>query len=745
MRFRRGAAAALWAASWMVWLPGEAAQGARVPGHPTVISGIPWQENRPDPKVIYGDDDRRDVYQETDTTRLQWAASVCGLVDESALVDNANGTYALLMDEYRIAGAPPCAGEAFGDQPTAPWCTGFMVGPDLVATAGHCVDQASLPGVRFVFGFQMLDESTPASVLDESQVYQGVQVVGRELSADHDYSIVRLDRPITAPGAHILPLRRSGEITEGTPVGVIGHPSGLPLKIAFGGATRVRDASPEGYFTANTDSYGGNSGSPVFNPATGLVEGILVRGADDYVLEGECFQSVVLNPQEGAEDVSKAATFAQYVVTPAGFVRLNKTAYACSDVMTITVADTDLMGGGTVNVSVVAEPAGDVETVTLVEQPSQGQFSGTISINTHGAAPGDGAINATAGDMLTVTYEDADTGDGTGATVTAQAPMDCLAPVIGSVAVTDIAGASVWVRFTTDEPCFAIVRAQADDGTPVQVIGNMTRQHAVRLQPLAPLTRYQFSVEAVDAAGNGTVDNNGGNAYHFKTREPRNYLTQFVDAQCDLPHYCVTFTPDPQTGYRTCYYRAAAFPVPTEDADVLELSDDSFKRVVLADGKTVTFFGEAYNEFFVGSNGYITFGAGDVYFFPEPEWHFLLPRIAGLYTDLAPHRSGQVLVKQLPESVAVTYLDVPDIQNNTQSFQIELRFDGDIRITWLTLTQPEGIAGLSDGSGLQPDFEFTELTGAPRCVAKGMPAPGIPGLMLMALALATAARKRLRP
>lgn len=36
-------------------------------------------------------------------------------------------------------------------------------------------------------------------------------------------------------------------------------PAGLPTKIA-GGAT-MRDASPNGYYVANLDTYGGNSGS----------------------------------------------------------------------------------------------------------------------------------------------------------------------------------------------------------------------------------------------------------------------------------------------------------------------------------------------------------------------------------------------------------------------------------------------------------------------------------------------------
>ncbi|MGK7898838.1 MAG: serine protease [Xenococcus sp. (in: cyanobacteria)] len=69
-------------------------------------------------------------------------------------------------------------------------------------------------------------------------------------------------------GHTIVPIRRSGKIKDEKNVFVIGHPSGLPLKFANG--TQVRDHSPSSFFVANLDTYGGNSGSPVFNEDEGL-------------------------------------------------------------------------------------------------------------------------------------------------------------------------------------------------------------------------------------------------------------------------------------------------------------------------------------------------------------------------------------------------------------------------------------------------------------------------------------------
>jgi len=45
------------------------------------------------------------------------------------------------------------------------------------------------------------------------------------------------------------------------------------------------------WFTADLDTYGGNSGSPVFNARTHEVDGILVRGEMDFEFHSGCQKS----------------------------------------------------------------------------------------------------------------------------------------------------------------------------------------------------------------------------------------------------------------------------------------------------------------------------------------------------------------------------------------------------------------------------------------------------------------------
>ncbi|MEP3329689.1 trypsin-like serine protease [Sedimentitalea sp.] len=60
------------------------------------------------------------------------------LTDKDRLTDNGNGTYNLSVAPFRQRGMPPCSDEKFANQFTGGWCSGFMVGDDLICTAGHC-------------------------------------------------------------------------------------------------------------------------------------------------------------------------------------------------------------------------------------------------------------------------------------------------------------------------------------------------------------------------------------------------------------------------------------------------------------------------------------------------------------------------------------------------------------------------------------------------------------------------------
>lgn len=264
------------------------------------------------PKVIYGVDDRMDEYEVSDPALLAVGDATVALVSTGDLTDNGDGTYSLpamtFAEVYELyMGRPLCADEPYRDQPSPAWCSGFLVAPDIVATAGHCVtNPGECSDTAFIFGFVMLDAATPVLTIDSSQVYFCSEIIARQESAA-DWGLIRLDREVTDHTP--LPVRRTGVVEDGAEVLVIGHPVGLPRKYA-GGAT-VRDNSEPEYFQTNVDTYGGNSGSAVFDADTLLVEGILVRGNEDFVEDGSCDRSNVC-PDTGCplwEDVTRATEF----------------------------------------------------------------------------------------------------------------------------------------------------------------------------------------------------------------------------------------------------------------------------------------------------------------------------------------------------------------------------------------------------------------------------------------------------
>ncbi|WP_413944733.1 trypsin-like serine peptidase [Bdellovibrio sp. HCB-162] len=230
------------------------------------------------PKVIYGDDNRVDVYQVERADIRDVADSTVALIPTRSIVNSGNGLVKILSSQYGKE-MNLCSDEPFFDQPTAANCSGSLVGDDLIATAGHCVSNADCSAYAFVFGFKMADAKTAPESLPASEVYNCKEIVAREYTSAQDYALVRLDRSVR--GHRPLTLQRT-PVQAGDGIYVVGHPSGLPTKFADGANVRSQQGA---YFQANLDTYGGNSGSAVFNARTNEVVGILVRGASDFTYD----------------------------------------------------------------------------------------------------------------------------------------------------------------------------------------------------------------------------------------------------------------------------------------------------------------------------------------------------------------------------------------------------------------------------------------------------------------------------
>ncbi len=198
---------------------------------------------------------------------------------------------------------------------------------------------------------------------------------------------------------------------------------------------------------------------------------------------------------------------------------------------------------------------------------------------------------------------------------------------------------------------------------------------------------------------------------------PVEQFTSGTDA-FDLSYASVTFSPNEAgTAYSVQVKDISQLPTDPSGGTPLGLSDDSSVLVKLASPARVSLYGNSFTGFHVGSNGYITFTQGDQEYSESLAAHFDTLRVSGLFRDLSPSPGAQVRWKQLSDRAVVTWLDVPEYgTSNSNTFQIELFFDGKIRVSWLGIQSQGGIVGLSDGAGVPPDFQetdFSALSGEP--------------------------------
>jgi hypothetical protein len=201
------------------------------------------------------------------------------------------------------------------------------------------------------------------------------------------------------------------------------------------------------------------------------------------------------------------------------------------------------------------------------------------------------------------------------------------------------------------------------------------------------------------------------------------YFTEiFEQADNDVRNQTLTFVPDgSKSGYTVCRTPSYAFPVDPSGGNPFR-GRRLLRCVQLAGHAEILFMAVRYRSFFVGSNGYVTFASGDSSYQESRVGHFNQPRISALFDDLNPSHGGKVSWKQGPDEVVVTFQEVPkNYSGKRNSFQIEMFFDGTLRLTHLDVAVGDGLTGLSRGGGVPADFAESNLNDYPSCFFLSFP------------------------
>lgn len=274
-------------------------------------------------KVIYEEDDRKDVCEvaaDDPMANIARQAVAALLYDSTLGSPDYTGSYTHTLSNYRPIGSRRnlCSDQKFRTQPTAASCSGTLIAPDRILTAGHCISSSSCGRRRFVFNYFLDGNNCQMPTITADDVYH-CKRFSRIENDYFDHAVVHLDRPVVGR-TPVQIQTTTAALAVGQHLNLIGFGSGLPAKIDTGGNVIDPRASQKDFFVANTDTFGGNSGSGVFTD-DGTLVGILVRGQTDYITRQGCRRVNVIGCSDtlcsklnDAEEISYA--FRSYLENP---------------------------------------------------------------------------------------------------------------------------------------------------------------------------------------------------------------------------------------------------------------------------------------------------------------------------------------------------------------------------------------------------------------------------------------------
>lgn len=237
--------------------------------------------------TIYGPDDRVLVDHNLPMEILDHGRPIAALLLKNELIESHDSLELkaqTLRESYQM-----CADESFVDLPSAGYCSGFLIAPDKLVTAGHCLDRsAPCKNMAWAFDFRQGQYTWDNQRVGfpKENVFFCKQILARKNHENLDYMVIELDRPVE--NRTPLKLSQKSRLKPGEAVFAIGFPLGLPMVWSSAGVVRSHDDLKT---TGHLDVNGSSSGSPVFATDSGEVVGILVEGEKDLVYDrkGKCY------------------------------------------------------------------------------------------------------------------------------------------------------------------------------------------------------------------------------------------------------------------------------------------------------------------------------------------------------------------------------------------------------------------------------------------------------------------------
>lgn len=263
--------------------------------------------------AYYGEDGRKDFFEISDAQTKKLAEAMLYRVDKHELRGWTFQRYWKIITK-KLEDKGICKNEKFSNQDTIRLgCSAVLIGKNKVLTGGNCISDHTCRNDLYywTFGYYKKSKEQNFSELHKKNFYKCKEIVKRVYNPNSgtSFTIFTLKKDVK----DVEPVKISKkELTKEDELIMMGHPTGLPLKIADGAFAIDQD---ENFFIANSDIRGETIGTIAFNKKTKELVGLMIYGTYnyEYSYENYCKEAAQSEDNQAQELLIKPSMFSEYL------------------------------------------------------------------------------------------------------------------------------------------------------------------------------------------------------------------------------------------------------------------------------------------------------------------------------------------------------------------------------------------------------------------------------------------------